>query len=121
MSHFSSVPLKAKTLNQIKQTLDSLNIDYINNYTSEEVHMHIAIKQIENTESWGDCEPIFGWFENYDGELFFIGDLWKIREDKTSFELVQKINNKFAIDEVLKQAEQTKGLQNANVKVTTNV
>ena len=117
MSHFSCVRMKFDDLETIKETLDSLQINYRNEPFNLDHSKGITI-DIPVTEKWDSkCKPIMSWSINQEGHLVFHADLWNIKMDTRASELVNKINNQFVVQSTLKQIEKTKGLQVANVNV----
>ena len=57
-----------------------------------------------------------GWSENSDGTFDLIADLWGVAKKHNQTELINSINQKYAVNKTLFEVKQ-RGLQNANVKL----
>jgi hypothetical protein len=59
---------------------------------------------------------ILGWSRNSDGSFDLIADLWGVAKKHNQTELINSINQKYAVNKTLAEVKQ-RGLQNANVKL----
>ena len=57
-----------------------------------------------------------GWSRNADGSFDLIADLWGVAKKHNQTELINSINQKYAVNQTLSDVKQ-RGLQNANVKL----
>ena len=57
-----------------------------------------------------------GWSRNSDGSFDLIADLWGVAKKHNQTELINSINQKYAVNKTLAAVKQ-RGLQNANVKL----
>ena len=63
-----------------------------------------------------DGEYDLGWSLNADGSFDLIADLWGVAKKHNQTELINSINQKYAVNKTLAEVKQ-RGLQNANVKL----
>ncbi|NMG05335.1 DUF1257 domain-containing protein [Brasilonema sp. UFV-L1] len=113
MSHFRSFPTKLTDAEILKTTLRDLGIRVITDGTvrgvnGQRVHADI-IAVLE-----GECD--IGWCSNDDGTFDFIADVPGVAIKHNQAQLINSINQKYAVNKTLSQLKQS-GLQNANVKL----
>jgi hypothetical protein len=63
-----------------------------------------------------DGEYDLGWSRNVDGSFDLIADLWGVAKKHNQTELINSINQKYAVNKTLAEVKRP-GLQNANVKL----
>jgi len=57
-----------------------------------------------------------GWSRNTDGSFDLIADLWGVAKKHNQTELINSINQKYAVNKTLSEVKRP-GLQNANVRL----
>ena len=113
MSHFSTLRTKIANAEILKSSLSDLGIAVKTNadvrgYNGQQVRADI-VAVLEG-------EYDLGWTENSEGTFDLIADLWGVAKKHNQTELINSINQKYAVNKTLTQVKQ-RGLQNANVKL----
>lgn len=113
MSHFSTLRTKITDAEILQASLRDLGISVKNDadvrgYNGQRVRAEI-VATLE-----GDYD--LGWSRNSDGSFDLIADLWGVAKKHNQTELINSINQKYAVNKTLSEVKQ-RGLQNANVKV----
>lgn len=113
MSHFSTLRTKITDAVILTNSLRDLGINVKNNaevrgYNGQQVRADI-VAVLEG-------EYDLGWSENSDGTFDLIADLWGVAKKHNQTELINSINQKYAVNKTLSEVKQ-RGLQNANVKL----
>lgn len=113
MSHFSTLRTKITDSAILKNALSDLGINVkteadVRGYNGQRVRADI-VAVLE-----GDYD--LGWSANSDGTFDLIADLWGVAKKHNQTELINSINQKYAVNKTLVEAKQ-RGLQNANVKL----
>jgi hypothetical protein len=112
MSHFSTLRTKITDAEILKTSLQDLGINVktetdLRGYQGQRVRADIvAILE-------GDYD--LGWSRNSDGSFDLIADLWGVAKKHNQTELINSINQKYAVNKTLSEVQQHSGLQNANV------
>jgi Protein of unknown function (DUF1257) len=112
MSHFSTLRTKITDSEILKTSLRDLGINVktetdLRGYQGQRVRADIvAILE-------GDYD--LGWSRNSDGSFDLIADLWGVAKKHNQTELINSINQKYAVNKTLSEVQQHSGLQNANV------
>jgi hypothetical protein len=112
MSHFSTLRTKITDAETLKTSLRDLGINVktetdLRGYQGQRVRADIvAILE-------GDYD--LGWSRNSDGSFDLIADLWGVAKKHNQTELINSINQKYAVNKTLSEVQQRGGLQNANV------
>lgn len=113
MSHFSTLRTKITDSEILKTSLRDLGISVKSNadvrgYNGQRVRADlVAILE-------GEYD--LGWSRNSDGTYDLIADLWGVAKKHNQTELINAINQKYAVNKTLTEVKQ-RGLQNANVKL----
>ena len=113
MSHFSTLRTKIADAEILKSSLSDLGITVqanadVRGYNGQQVRADI-VAVLEG-------EYDLGWTENSEGTFDLIADLWGVAKKHNQTELINSINQKYAVNKTLTQVKQ-RGLQNANVKL----
>ncbi|NJL86333.1 MAG: DUF1257 domain-containing protein [Leptolyngbyaceae cyanobacterium SM1_1_3] len=113
MSHFSTLRTKITESEILKASLRDLGIAVKNDadvrgYNGQRVRADI-VAVLEG-------EYDLGWSCNADGSFDLIADLWGVAKKHNQTELINSINQKYAINKTLAEVKRP-GLQNANVKL----
>ncbi|TVQ45427.1 MAG: DUF1257 domain-containing protein [Gloeocapsa sp. DLM2.Bin57] len=113
MSHFSTLRTKITDAEILKASLRDLGISIQNDadvrgYNGQRIRADI-VAVLEG-------EYDLGWSCNSDGTYDLIADLWGVAKKHNQTELINSINQKYAVNKTLAEVKQ-RGLQNANVKV----
>jgi hypothetical protein len=113
MSHFSTLRTKVTDSEILKASLRDLGINVkteadVRGYNGQRVRADI-VATLE-----GDYD--LGWSRNADGSFDLIADLWGVAKKHNQTELINSINQKYAVNKTLAEVKQ-RGLQNANVKL----
>ena len=113
MSHFSTLRTKITESEILTNSLRDLGISTKTNadvrgYNGQRVRADI-VAVLE-----GDYD--LGWSRNSDGTYDLIADLWGVAKKHNQTELINAINQKYAVNKTLTEVKQ-RGLQNANVKL----
>jgi hypothetical protein len=113
MSHFSTLRTKISDAAVLTQSLSDLGITVkenadIRGYNGQRVRADI-VAVLEG-------EYDLGWSLNADGSYDLIADLWGVAKKHNQTELINSINQKYAVNKTLAEVKRP-GLQNANVKL----
>ncbi|NBD14678.1 MAG: DUF1257 domain-containing protein [Cyanobacteria bacterium] len=113
MSHFSTLRTKISNAEILKASLSDLGLTVkanadVRGYNGQRLRADI-VAQLEG-------EYDLGWSENSDGTYDLIADLWGVAKKHNQTELINSINQKYAVNKTLAEAKQ-RGLENANVKL----
>lgn len=113
MSHFSTLRTKITDAEILKASLQDLGLTMkseanIRGYNGQSVRADI-VAVLE-----GDYD--IGWSRNADGSFDLIADLWGVAKKHNQTELINSINQKYAVNKTLAEVKRP-GLQNANVRL----
>ncbi|NJK27610.1 MAG: DUF1257 domain-containing protein [Coleofasciculaceae cyanobacterium SM2_3_26] len=113
MSHFSTLRTKITDAEILKASLRDLGIAVKSNadvrgYNGQRVRSDIVAIL--------DGEYDLGWSRNSDGTFDLIADLWGVAKKHNQTELINSINQKYAVKKTLSEVRRA-GLSNANVNV----
>ena len=113
MSHFSTLRTKITDSAVLQSSLRDLGINIKNDadvrgYNGQRVRADIVAVL--------DGEYDLGWSRNADGSFDLIADLWGVANKHNQTELINSINQKYAVNKTLSEVKRP-GLQNANVKL----
>ncbi|KPQ33252.1 MAG: protein of unknown function DUF1257 [Phormidesmis priestleyi Ana] len=113
MSHFSTLRTKITNAEILKSSLSDLGVTVkteanIRGYNGQNVRADI-VAVLE-----GDYD--IGWSRNADGSFDLIADLWGVAKKHNQTELINSINQKYAVNKTLSEVKRP-GLQNANVRL----
>ncbi len=113
MSHFSTLRTKISDAEILKSSLSDLGVTVkteanIRGYNGQNVRADI-VAVLE-----GDYD--IGWSRNADGSFDLIADLWGVAKKHNQTELINSINQKYAVNKTLAEVKRP-GLQNANVRL----
>ncbi|MGB3572491.1 MAG: DUF1257 domain-containing protein [Phormidesmis sp.] len=113
MSHFSTLRTKITDAEILKSSLNDLGVSVkteanIRGYNGQNVRADI-VAVLE-----GDYD--IGWSRNADGSFDLIADLWGVAKKHNQTELINSINQKYAVNKTLAEVKRP-GLQNANVRL----
>jgi hypothetical protein len=113
MSHFSTLRTKITDAEILKSSLRDLGIPVqtnaaIRGYNGQSVRSDI-VATLEG-------EYDLGWSQNADGSFDLIADLWGVAKKHNQTELINAINQKYAVNKTLAEVKRP-GLQSANVKL----
>lgn len=113
MSHFSTLRTKISDAEILKTSLRDLGIVVkteanVRGYNGQRVRADI-VAILEG-------EYDLGWSRNGDGSFDLIADLWGVAKVHNQTELINSINQKYAVNRTLAEVKRP-GLQNANVKL----
>jgi glucose-6-phosphate dehydrogenase assembly protein OpcA len=113
MSHFSTLRTKITDAEVLKQSLRDLGITVktdaeIRGYNGQRLRADLV------AELDGDYD--LGWSRNADGSFDLIADLWGVAKKHNQTELINAINQKYAVNKTLADVRRP-GLSNANVKL----
>jgi Protein of unknown function (DUF1257) len=113
MSHFSTLRTKIADAEILKTSLRDLGINVkieadVRGYNGQRLRADI-VATLE-----GDYD--LGWSRNADGSFDLIADLWGVAKKHNQTELINSINQKYAINRTLNEVRRP-GLSNANVKL----
>ena len=113
MSHFSTLRTKISDVAVLKTSLRDLGIEVktdadIRGYNGQRIRADVVAVLA------GEYD--LGWSQNANGTYDLIADLWGVAKKHNQTELINSINQKYAINKTLNEAKQP-GLQNANVRL----
>jgi hypothetical protein len=113
MSHFSTLRTKITDAEILKSSLRDLGIVVkvdadVRGYNGQRLRSDI-VATLE-----GDYD--LGWSRNADGSFDLIADLWGVAKKHNQTELINSINQKYAVNKTLTEVKRP-GLSNANVKL----
>jgi len=113
MSHFSTLRTKLTDAEILKASLRDLSICVNTNATVRGSNgQRIPAEIVAVLEGEYDL----GWLRNADGSFNLIADLWGVANKHNQAELINSINQKYAVNKTLAEVKRP-GLQNANVKL----
>ncbi|HIK38416.1 MAG: DUF1257 domain-containing protein [Geminocystis sp.] len=113
MSHFSTLRTKITDAEVLINSLKDLGLT---------VKLNADVRGYNNQRIRADIVAVLegeydlGWSRNADGTFDLIADLWGVAKKHNQTELINSINQKYAVNKTLKEVKQ-RGLQNANVKL----
>jgi hypothetical protein len=113
MSHFSTLRTKITDAEILQQSLRDLGISTkveadVRGYNGQRVRADL-VAVLEG-------EYDLGWSRNSDGSFDLIADLWGVAKKHNQTELINSINQKYAVNKTLAEVKRP-GLQNANVRL----
>jgi hypothetical protein len=113
MSHFSTLRTKITDAEVLRSSLHDLGITVkadadVRGYQGQRVRADL-VAVLEG-------EYDLGWSRNADGSFDLIADLWGVAKKHNQTELINSINQKYAINKTLAEVKRP-GLSNANVKL----
>ncbi|MCS6959685.1 MAG: DUF1257 domain-containing protein [Pseudanabaenaceae cyanobacterium SKYGB_i_bin29] len=113
MSHFSTLRTKVSNAEILKQSLRDLGLTVktdadVRGYNGQRLRADI-VAVLE-----GDYD--LGWTRNSDGTFDLIADLWGVAKKHNQTELINAINQKYAINKTLAEVKQA-GLSGAKVQM----
>jgi hypothetical protein len=113
MSHFSTLRTKITDAEILKASLRDLGIPL----SRKPMFVATMVSVFEPTSvAVLEGEYDLGWSRNSDGSFDLIADLWGVAKKHNQTELINSINQKYAVNKTLAEVKQ-RGLQNANVKL----
>ncbi|MBE9117780.1 DUF1257 domain-containing protein [Lusitaniella coriacea LEGE 07157] len=113
MSHFSTLRTKISDVEILKASLRDLGIT---TKTEADVRGYNGQRVRADLVAVLDGEYDLGWSCNSDGTYDLIADLWGVAKKHNQTELINAINQKYAVNKTLTEVKQ-RGLQGANVKL----
>ncbi len=113
MSHFSTLRTKISDVAILETSLRDLGISV---KTDADVRGYNGQRVRADLVAVLDGEYDLGWSRNGDGTFDLIADLWGVAKKHNQTELINSINQKYAVNKTLSEVKQ-RGLQNANVKL----
>ena len=113
MSHFSTLRTKISNSEILKNSLRDLGISV---QTNADVRGYNGQRIRADIVAVLEGEYDLGWSRNADGSFDLIADLWGVAKKHNQTELINSINQKYAVNQTLSDVKQ-RGLQNANVKL----
>jgi Protein of unknown function (DUF1257) len=113
MSHFSTLRTKITDAEILKQSLRDLGI---NVKTEADVRGYNGQRVRSDIVAVLEGEYDLGWSRNSDGSFDLVADLWGVAKKHNQTELINSINQKYAVNKTLAEVKRP-GLQNANVKL----
>jgi len=113
MSHFSTLRTKISDAEILTSSLRDLGI---NVKTDADVRGYNGQRLRADIVATLEGEYDLGWSRIADGSFDLIADLWGVAKKHNQTELINSINQKYAVNKTLSDVKQ-RGLQNANVKL----
>ncbi|BAQ62058.1 hypothetical protein GM3708_2464 [Geminocystis sp. NIES-3708] len=113
MSHFSTLRTKISSAEILTNSLRDLGISV---KTDADVRGYNGQRLRADIVAVLEGEYDLGWSRNADGSFDLIADLWGVAKKHNQTELINSINQKYAVNKTLGDVKQ-RGLQNANVKL----
>lgn len=113
MSHFQTLHTKLTDAEILKATLHDLGIHV---KTDASVRGFNCQKVRADIVAVLEGEYDIGWSRNASGSFDMIADIWGVAKKHNQSQLINAINQKYAVKKTLAQVNQL-GLQNANVKL----
>jgi Protein of unknown function (DUF1257) len=113
MSHFSTLRTKITDAEILKTSLRDLGI---NIKTEADVRGYNGQRLRADIVATLDGDYDLGWSRNADGSFDLIADLWGVAKKHNQTELINSINQKYAVNRTLNEVRRP-GLSNANVKL----
>ena len=117
MSHFSTLRTKITDAEILKSSLRDLGISV---KTEADVRGYNGQRLRSDIVAVLEGEYDLGWSRNSDGSFDLIADLWGVAKKHNQTELINSINQKYAVNKTLAEVKQ-RGLQNANVKFLSSL
>jgi hypothetical protein len=111
MSHFSTLRSKLTDVEILKASLRDLGIVVQTNVKVRGVGRQRVRADIVAVLE-GHCD--LGWLRNADGSLDLVADLWGVSRKHNMAELLNSINQKYAVNQTLATVKRP-GLQNAKI------
>ncbi len=116
MSHFSTLRTKIADAQILQQSLRDLGLSVkseadVRGYNGQRVRADI-VAQLEG-------EYDLGWSQNPDGTFDLIADLWGVAKKHNQTELINAINQKYAVNKTLAEAKRPE-LKGANVRLVVH-
>jgi hypothetical protein len=116
MSHFSTLRTKITDAEILKTSLKNLGIQM---KTEADVRGYHGQRVRADIVAVLEGEYDLGWSKNTDGTFDLIADLWGVAKKHNQTELINSINQKYAINKTMLEVQRP-GLQSANVKVVVH-
>lgn len=113
MSHFSTLRTKIVDAEVLKNSLRDLGIT---TKTSADVRGYQGQRVRADIVAVLEGEYDLGWSQNADGTFDLIADLWGVAKKHNQTELINSINQKYAVNKTLAEVKRP-GLNQANVKL----
>jgi hypothetical protein len=113
MSHFSTLRTKITDAEVLKNSLRDLGIT---TKTSADVRGYQGQRVRADIVAMLEGEYDLGWSQNADGTFDLIADLWGVAKKHNQTELINSINQKYAVNKTLAEVKRP-GLNQANVKL----
>ena len=113
ISHFSTLRTKIADSEILKASLSDIGIS---TKTNADVRGYNGQRVRADLVAVLEGEYDLGWSRNSDGTFDLIADLWGVAKKHNQTELINSINQKYAVNKTLADVKQ-RGLQNANVKL----
>lgn len=113
MSHFSTLRTKITDAEILKSSLHDLGVQ---TQTNADVRGYNGQRIRADLVAVLEGEYDLGWSRNADGSYDLIADLWGVAKKHNQTELINAINQKYAVNKTLAEVKRP-GLQNANVKL----
>lgn len=113
MSHFTSVRSKLNDIDVLKNVLREMSIPVLENAVVRGGECELKADLVAVLDGGYDL----GWFRNADGSLTLMADLWGVARGCNLPELMNTINQKYAVQKTL-AAVKRPGLQQANVRLS---
>ncbi len=113
MSHFSTLRTKISDAEILQNSLRDLGI---NTKIDADVRGYNGQRLRADIVAVLEGEYDLGWSRNADGSFDLIADLWGVAKKHNQTELINSINQKYAVNKTLSDVRQH-GLQNADVKL----
>jgi len=113
MSHFSTLRTKVTDAEILKTSLRDLGI---NMQTEAEVRGYNGQRLRADIVAVLEGDYDLGWSRNADGSFDLIADLWGVAKKHNQTELINSINQKYAVNKALAEVKRP-GLVGANVKL----
>ncbi|MBO0352125.1 DUF1257 domain-containing protein [Phormidium pseudopriestleyi FRX01] len=113
MSHFSTLRTKITDAEILKTSLRDLGISV---KSDADVRGYNGQRLRSDLVAVLEGEYDLGWSRNSDGTYDLIADLWGVAKKHNQTELINAINQKYAVNKTLNEVRRP-GLQNANVKL----
>ncbi len=113
MSHFSTLRTKITEAQILQNSLRDLGFTVatdaeVRGYNNQRVRADIVAVL--------DGDYDLGWSKNPDGSFDLIADLWGVAKKHNQTELINSINQKYAVNKTLAEVKRP-GLQSANVTI----
>jgi len=113
MSHFSTLRTKITSAEILTSSLADLGFTVKHN---AEVRGYNGQRQRADIVAVLEGDYDLGWSRNSDGSFDLIADLWGVAKKHNQTELINSINQKYAVNKTLAEVKR-QNLSNANVKL----